>query len=217
MRCLRILFPLMLLGLASCSGSEKPSAALSSLRASSASPTVVGTATSTSAASTVVAVTVPPSPTSTTAAKKLEVVVAEAAVQNWIVDREACFLSLATCDPTSFTPEGSVNRERVTKVLTDYREANFRVRANTEDPSYMVAKGAVLGVDRTTAEVKACYWSTSIVFEPNDKAAGGEIISNDKKESYDMVIQMAMVGKRWFIADYRNTTKYEGFNGCPAK
>jgi hypothetical protein len=162
-------------------------------------------------------VTVPASTTSTTAAKKLEVVVAEAAVQNWMVDRQACLLAVETCDPNSFTPEGSAYRERVTKSVTDYRAANFRVRPNTDDPSYMVSKGTVIGADRTSAEVKVCYWSTAIVFEPNEKAASGEIISNDKKSSFDMVIQMVLVGKRWLIADYALPTEYEGFNSCPAK
>jgi hypothetical protein len=215
MRRLRILFPLVLFGLASCSGSEKPSAALSSLRAASVPTTPVAAATSAAAAST--AVTVPPSTTSTTAAKSLEVVVAEAAIQTWLIDRQACLLAVNTCDPNSFTPEGSVYRERVTKSVSDYRAANLRVRANTDDPSYMVNKGAVLGPDRSTAEVKVCYWSTAIVFEPNEKAAAGEIISNDKKSSFDMVIQMVLVGKRWLIADYALPTEYEGFNSCLAK
>jgi hypothetical protein len=215
MRCLRILFPLVLFGLASCSGSEKPSAALSSLRASSVSTTPVAAATSTAAAST--AVTVPLSTTSTTAAKSLEAVVAEATVQNWMVDRQGCLLAIETCDPTTFTPEGSVNRELVTKRVMDYRAANFRVRTNNDDPSYTVTKGVVLGADRTKAEVTACYWSTGVVFEPNERAAGGEIISNDKKSSYDMVFQVVLVGKRWLIADYTVPTEYEGFNSCPAK
>jgi hypothetical protein len=143
--------------------------------------------------------------------------VTEAAIQNWLVDRQACLLAVDTCDPNSFTPEGSVYRERVTKSVTDYRAANFRVRPNTDDPSYMVSKGTVIGADRITAEVKVCYWSTAIVFEPNEKAVGGEIISNDKKSSFDMVIQMVLVGKRWLIADYALPTEYEGFNSCPAK
>jgi hypothetical protein len=216
MRSLRILFPFVLLGLASCAGSEKPSAALSSLRAASVTTTTGVAAPSTQVAVTSVAV-VPASTTSTTAAKKLEVVVAEAAVQNWMVDREGCYLAIGSCDPTSFTPEGSSFRDQVTKLVADYRAADFKLRANTEDPSYMVVKGAVLGADRTTAEVKACYWSTEIVYEPNEKAVGGEIISNDKKSSRDMVLQMGLVGKRWLITDYKTVTKYEGFNTCPAK
>jgi hypothetical protein len=202
----------VLLGLASCAGSEKPSAALSSLRAASVTTTTSGvTATTTS-----VAPTVPPSTTSTTPPKKLEVVVAEAAVQNWMVDRLGCLLAMDTCDPTMFTPDGSVQRELVTKTVRDYQAANLRVRTNTDDPSYIVSKGAVVGADRTTAEVKACYWSTAIVYEANDKAAGGEIISNDKKLSYDVVFQMVKVGKRWLIADFTLPTEYEGFNTCPA-
>jgi hypothetical protein len=122
MRCLRILFPLMLVGLASCAGSAKPSAALSSLRASSVSTTAGVTATSTAVASTAGAVTVPASTT-----------------------------------------------------------------------------------------------STAIVYESNEKAAGGEIISNDKKLSYDVVFQMVLVGKRWLIAETTNQTKYEGTNTYPAK
>jgi hypothetical protein len=162
-------------------------------------------------------VTVPPSSTSTTVAKSLEVVVAEAAAKNWIADREGCYFAIDSCDPTSFTPEGSVFRERVTKLVADYRAANFKVRSNADDPSYIVVKGTVLGSDRTTAEVKACHWSTAVVFEPNEKAAGGEIISDDTKSSYDMVIQMVLVGKRWLIKDYTSTTEYQGFNTCPAK
>ena len=207
----------MLLGLASCAGSAKPSAALSSLRASSVTTTAAAAATSRTAATTAAAVTVPPSTTSITAAKSLELVVTEAAVQNWMVDREGCYLAIDTCDPTTFTPEGSDFRERVTKLVTDYRAANFKMRTNTDDPSYIVAKGTVLGADRTTAEVKACYWSTGIVFEPNEKAAGGEIISNDKKSSYDLVIHMVLIGRRWLITDNTRTTEYEGFNTCPAK
>ena len=65
--------------------------------------------------------------------------------------------------------------------------------------------------------MKACYWSTAIVYEPNEKAAGGEIISNDEKLSYDVVFQMVLVGKRWLITETRNLTEYEGFNTCPAK
>ncbi len=162
-------------------------------------------------------VTVPPPTTSTTMAKSLEVVVSEAAVQNWMVDRLGCLLAMDTCDPTSFTPNGSVQRELVTKTVKDYRGANLRVRTNTDDPSYVVPKGAVIGADRTTAEVKACYWSTAIVYEPNEKAAGGEIISNDKKLSYDVVFRMVLAGKRWLIADFTLPTEYEGFNSCPAK
>jgi hypothetical protein len=217
MRCLRSLFPLLLLGLASCSASSKPSAALSSLRASSAPTTAGVTTTSTAVASTAVAVTVPQSTTSTATAKSLEVVVAEAAVQNWIVDREGCYLAIDTCDPTLFTPEGSAQREAVTKIVTEFRTANLRMRGNADDPSYIVVKGAVLGADRATAEVKACYWSTEIVYEPNVKVVGGEIVSNDKKSSRDVVLQMVLVGKRWLISDFKNTTKYEGFNTCPAK
>ena len=142
---------------------------------------------------------------------------AEAAIQNWMVDRETCFLAVDTCDPTLFTPEGSAQREGVTKIVTEFRAANLRMRTNADDPSYFVVKGAVLAADRTTAEVKACYWSTEIVYEPNDKAVGGEIISNEKKSSRDVVLQMVLVGKRWLITDYKNTTKYEGFNTCPAK
>ncbi len=154
----------MLLGLASCAGSAKPSPALSSLRASSVSTTAGVTATSTA-----VAGTIPPSTTSTTTAKSLELVVVEAAVQNWMVDRLGCLLAIDTCDPTSFTPDGSVQRELVAKTVKDYRGANLRVRTNTDDPSYIVTKGAVVSSDRTTAEVKACYWSTAIVYEPNEK------------------------------------------------
>ena len=212
MRCRRSLFPFVLLGLASCAGSAKPSPALSSLRASSVSTTAGVTATSTA-----VAATIPPSTTSTTTAKSLELVVVEAAVQNWMVDRLGCLLAMDTCDPTSFTPDGSVQRELIAKTVKDYRGANLRVRTNTDDPSYIVTKGAVVSSDRTTAEVKASYWSTAIVYEPNEKAAGGEIISNDKKLSYDVVFQMVMVGKRWLIADFTLPTEYEGFNTCPAK
>jgi hypothetical protein len=150
-------------------------------------------------------------------AKSLELVVTEATVQGWIVDREGCLTAIDTCDPTTFTPEGSANRNAVTKQLADYRAANLRSRVNTDDPSYIVAKGAVVGADRTTAEVKACLWSTSIVYEPNAKAAGGEIIYDDKRDSYDMVFQMVLVGKRWLISDATNLTKYEGFNTCPAR
>jgi hypothetical protein len=150
-------------------------------------------------------------------AKSLELVVAEAAAQNWMADREGCLLAIETCDPTSFTPEGSAQRELVSKRVTDYRAANFRVRTNVDDPSYVVAKRVDLGEDRTTAEVNACYWSTGIVFEPNEKAAGGEIVSDDTKSSFDMVFQMVLVGKRWLISDYTVPTKYEGFNTCPAK
>jgi hypothetical protein len=143
--------------------------------------------------------------------------VAEATVQNWTVDSGGCLLALDTCDPASFTPEGSANRARLTKLVTDYRAANLRVRTNSEDPSYIVTKGVVVGAERATAEVTACSWSTEIVFEPNEKAAGGEIVSNDKKASFDLVIQMALVGKRWLITDFKSVTKYEGFNTCPAK
>jgi mRNA-degrading endonuclease toxin of MazEF toxin-antitoxin module len=136
MRSLRILFPLVLFSLASCSGSEKPSAALSSLRASGVSTTTVAAVTSGAVASTAAAVTVPPSTTSTTAAKSLEVVVAEAAVQNWMVDRLGCLLAMDVCDPTSYTPDGSVQRQLVTKTVNDYRRANLKVRTNTNDPSY---------------------------------------------------------------------------------
>jgi hypothetical protein len=217
MRSLRILFPLVLFGFASCSGSEKPSAALSSLRASSPSTTVGGSATSDAVVTTAAAVTVPPSTTSTTAAKPLESVVAEAAVQNWMVDREGCYLAIDKCDPTVFTPEGSDFRAQVTKIVTDYRAANFRMRPNVDDPSYMIVRETVIGTDRITAALKACYWSTEVVFEPNEKAAGGEIISNDKKSSRDMELSMALVGKRWLITEYKTRTKYEGFNTCPAK
>jgi hypothetical protein len=134
-----------------------------------------------------------------------------------MVDRGGCLLALDTCDPTAFTPDGSVERELVSKTVKDYRGANLKVRTNTDDPSYVVPKGVVVGADRTTAEVKACYWSTAIVYEPNEKAAGGEIISNDKKLSYDVVFQMVLVGKRWLIADFTLPTEYEGFNTCPAK
>jgi hypothetical protein len=215
MRSLRILFPFVLLGLASCAGSEKPSAALSSLRAASVTTTTGVAATSTQIA--VTAAVVPASTTSTTAAKKLEVVVAEAAVQNWMVDREGCYLAIDSCDPTSFTPEGSAQRDRMSKSVADYRAANFRVRTNIEDPSYLVVKGTVLGADRQSADVTVCLWSTAIVYEPNEKAAGGEIVSDDTKSTYDMVFQMVLVGKRWLVADLRLTTKYEGFNKCPAK
>jgi hypothetical protein len=217
MFCRQILFPLVLLGLASCSGSSKPSAALSSLRASSASTTAGVTATSTAVASTVAVSTVPPSTTSTAAARSLEVVVAEAAVQIWMVDREVCLSSVDTCDPTSFTPEGSVLRELMTKQVADYRQANLRSRVNTDDPSYMVIRGAVLDPDRTTAGVKACLWSTSIVFEPNEKAAGGEIVFDGTKSSFDVAFQMVLVGKRWLISNRTLTTEYQGFNSCPAK
>ncbi len=147
----------------------------------------------------------------------MEVVVAEAAVQNWMVDREGCYLAIDSCDPTSFTPEGSAQRDRMSKSVADYRAANFRVRTNIEDPSYLVAKGTVLGADRQSADVTVCLWSTAIVYEPNEKAAGGEIVSDDTKSTYDMVFQMVLVGKRWLVADLRLMTKYEGFNKCPAK
>jgi hypothetical protein len=219
MRRRLILFPLVLVVLASCSGSSKPSAAVAAAPVATVPTTAAAASTSTAAAttSTVAAATVPPSTTSTTAAKRLEVVVAEAAAQNWMTDREGCLVAIETCDPTSFTPEGSAQRELVSKRVTDYRAANFRVRTNVDDPSYVVAKRVDLGADRTTAEVKACYWSTGIVYEPNEKAAGGEIISDDTKSSYDMVFQMVLVGKRWLITDYTVPTKYEGFNTCPAK
>jgi hypothetical protein len=133
-----------------------------------------------------------------------------------MVDRGGCFLAIDKCDPTSFTPEGSPFRTELTKVVTDFRAANLRIRTNTEDPSYAVATGAVVGADRTTAEVKACFWNTNVVFEPNEKAAGGEIISDDKKLSKDLILKMVLVGKRWLIADYDVPTDHEGFNTCPA-
>jgi hypothetical protein len=213
MRRCRLLFPLVLLVLTSCSGSSKPGAAVA------AAPTtvVVPSTAAVPLTTTVVAVTVPPSTTSTTVAKTLELVVAEAAAQNWMGDREGCYLTIETCDPTTFTPEGSAQREGVNKVVVDFRAANFKMRTNLDDPSYIVVKRVVVGSDRTTAEVKACYWSTGIVYEPNEKAAGGEIISNDKKASYDVVMQMLLVGKRWLIAENTRSTTYEGFNTCPAR
>jgi hypothetical protein len=219
MRRRLILLPLVLLVLASCSGSSKPSAAVAAAPVATVPTTAVAASTSTAAATTsiVAAATVPPSTTSTTAAKSLELVVAEAAAQNWIVDREGCYLAIDTCDPTSFTPEGSLQRERVTKVVMDYRAANLKMRTNSDDPSYIVVKRVDLGADRTTAAVKACYWSTGIVYEPNEKAAGGEIISDDKKASYDVVMQMVRIGKRWLISENTRPTEYEGFNTCPAK
>lgn len=150
-------------------------------------------------------------------AKRLEVVVAEAAAQNWMVDRENCLLAVDTCDPKLFTPEGSVQRERLTKALTGYRAANFKVRLNTDDPTYLVVQKVELGADRTRAEAKACFWSTDVVFEPNEKAAGGEIISDDTKASYDLLLQVVLVDKQWLITDYTKLVKYEGFNSCPAK
>jgi hypothetical protein len=214
MRRRLILLPLVLLVLASCSGSSKPSAAVAAAPVATV-PTTAVVAATTSAVPVTPPVVV--STTSTTVAKRLEVVVAEAAAQNWMVDREGCLLAIETCDPTSFTPTDSAQRELVTKRVSDYRAANFRVRTNVDDPSYVVAKRVDLGADRTTAEVKACYWSTGIVYEPNEKAAGGEIISDDTKSSFDMVFQMVLVGKRWLITDYTVPTKYEGFNTCPAK
>jgi hypothetical protein len=216
MRCRLILLPLVLLVLASCSGSSKPSAAVAALPTATVPTTAVSVASSTGAATTT-AVTVPPPTTSTTVAKSLEVVVAEAAAKNWMGDREGCYLAIDTCDPTSFTPEGSLQRERVTKVVMDYRAANLKMRTNSDDPSYIVVKRVDLGADRTTAAVKACYWSTGIVYEPNEKAAGGEIISDDKKASYDVVMQMVLIGKRWLISENTRPTEYEGFNTCPAK
>jgi hypothetical protein len=219
MRRRLILFPLVLLVLASCSGSSKPSAAVAAAPVATVPTTAAAASTSAGAAttSTVAAATVTPSTTSTTSAKSLELVVAEAAAQNWMVDRENCLLAIDTCDPKLFTPEGSLEQKLVTKVVTDYRAANFNVRVNTDDPTYLVVQKVELGADRTTAEAKACFWSTDIVFEPNEKATGGEIISDDTKSSYDMVIQMVLVGKRWLIADHTRTTEYQGFNTCPAK
>jgi hypothetical protein len=216
MRRLRILFPLVLFGLASCSGSEKPSAALSSLRAASV-PTTAGVGATTAVVATTSVVTVPLSTTSTTVAKSLEVVVAEATVQNWMVDRENCLSSVDTCDPTSFTPEGGVMRDVMTKQVADYRQASLRSRVNADDPSYLVIRGVVVGPDRTTADVKACLWSTSIVFEPNEKAAGGEIVFDGTKSSFEIAFQMVVVGKRWLISNRTLTTEYQGFNSCPAK
>jgi hypothetical protein len=219
MRRRLILPPLVLLLLASCSSSSKPTSAVAAAPVATVPTTAAAASTSTAAAttSTVAAATVPPSTTSTTAAKSLELVVAEAAAQNWIVDRENCFLTIDTCDPTSFTPDGSVQRERVTKLVTDYRVANFKVRINADDPTYLVVKRVELSADRTTAEVKACYWSTDIVFEPNEKATSGEIISDDTKSSYDMVFKMVLVGKRWLVTENESLTEYQGFNTCPAK
>jgi hypothetical protein len=214
MRRRLILLPLVLLVLASCSGSSKPSAAVAAAPVATV-PTTAVVAATTSAVPVTAPVVV--STTSTTVAKRLEVVVAEAAAQNWMVDRENCLLAIDTCDPKLFTPEGSLEQKLVTKVVTDYRAANFNVRVNTDDPTYLVVKKVELGPDRTTAEAKACFWSTDIVFEPNEKATGGEIISDDTKSSYDMVFQMVLVGKRWLIADHTRTTEYQGFNTCPAK
>lgn len=177
--------------------------------------TAVAASTSTGAAA--ATTSVPASTTSTTVAKRLEVVVAEAAAQNWMVDRENCLLAVDTCDPKLFTPEGSVQRERLTKALTDYRAANFKVRLNTDDPTYLVVQKVEVGADRTRAEAKACFWSTDVVFEPNEKAAGGEIISDDTKASYDLLLQVVLVDKQWLITDYTKLVKYEGFNSCPAK
>jgi hypothetical protein len=215
MRRRLILPPLVLLVLASCSGSSKPSAALAASPTATVPTSAAAASTSTAAATTTTSL--PASTTSTTVAKRLEVVVAEAAAQNWMVDRENCLLAIDTCDPKLFTPEGSLEQKLVTKVVTDYRAANFNVRVNTDDPTYLVVQKVELGADRTTAEAKACFWSTDIVFEPNEKATGGEIISDDTKSSYDMVIQMVLVGKRWLIADHTRTTEYQGFNTCPAK
>jgi hypothetical protein len=219
MRRRLILLPLVLLVLASCSGSSKPSAAVAAAPVATVPTSAAAASTSTAAATTttVTAATVPPSTTSTTAAKSLELVVAEAAAQNWMVDRENCLLAVDTCDPKLFTPEGSVQRERLTKALTDYRAANFMVRLNTDDPTYLVVQKVELGADRTRAEAKACFWSTDVVFEPNEKAAGGEIISDDTKASYDLLLQVVLVDKQWLITDYTKLVKYEGFNSCPAK
>jgi hypothetical protein len=214
MRRRLILLPPVLLVLASCSGSSKPSAAVAAAPVATV-PTSAAAASTTSAVPVTAPVVV--STTSTTVAKRLEVVVAEAAAQNWMVDRENCLLAIDTCDPKLFTPEGSLEQKLVTKVVTDYRAANFNVRVNTDDPTYLVVKKVELGADRTTAEAKACFWSTDIVFEPNEKATGGEIISDDTKSSYDMVFQMVLVGKRWLIADHTRTTEYQGFNTCAAK
>jgi hypothetical protein len=205
----------VLLVLASCSGSSKPSAAVAASPVATVPTTAAAASTSAAAATTTTSL--PASTTSTTVAKRLEVVVAEAAAQNWMVDRENCLLAVDTCDPTSFTIEGSVQRERLTKAVTEYRAANFRVRLNTDDPTYLVVKNVELGADRTTAEAKACFWSTDVVFEPNEKAAGGEIVSDDTKASYDLLFQVVLVGKRWLITDYTKLVKYEGFNSCPAK
>ncbi len=215
MRRRLILLPLVLLVLASCSGSSKPSAAVAAAPVATMPTTAVAASTSTGAAA--ATTSVPASTTSTTVAKRLEVVVAEAAAQNWMVDRENCLLAVDTCDPKLFTPEGSVQRERLTKALTDYRAANFKVRLNTDDPTYLVVQKVELGADRTRAEAKACFWSTDVVFEPNEKAAGGEIISDDTKASYDLLLQVVLVDKQWLITDYTKLVKYEGFNSCPAK
>jgi hypothetical protein len=214
MRCRLILLPLVLLVLASCSGSSKPSAPVAAAPVATV-PTTAVAASTTSAVPVTAPVVV--STTSTTVAKRLEVVVAEAAAQNWMVDRENCLLAVDTCDPKLFTPEGSVQRERLTKALTDYRAANFKVRLNTDDPTYLVVQKVELGADRTRAEAKACFWSTDVVFEPNEKAAGGEIISDDTKASYDLLLQVVLVDKQWLITDYTKLVKYEGFNSCPAK
>jgi hypothetical protein len=213
----RILFPLVLFALVSCSGSAKSTSAVPALPTSSAPAATATTATTATAASTSVATTVSPATTSTTAAKTLEQVVAEAAAQNWMVDREGCYLAMNTCDPTLFTPEGSVQRDMVTKVVTDSRAANLQMRTSPDDPSYIVLKKVVLGPDRTTAEVTGCYWDTGVMFEPNDKATGGEIIYNDKKQSDDVILHMVLVGKRWLVSERTRTTTYEGFNSCPAR
>ena len=144
--------------------------------------------------------------------------IAKATVTNMLNDRRPCFDAPKVCDVTKITPAVGTERARLTKGLQDLISAGWRSRSNPDDPSYLFVRKVTVSADRKSAEVFACSWDTAVVFEPNDKASGGEIIANDDKTSGDSTFTLVLEANRWLVSEIKLVTGYPtGTNQCPAK
>jgi hypothetical protein len=131
------------------------------------------------------------------------------AIDGYAIAQVACLENPTSCDPSTFSrgPLLDATRQFVAQVVALHAYG----RRNDEDPSYWSVKDVTISEDGTTAEVRACHWSTDIL-----ELSGGFPL-NDERVTYHEVMSLVNEEGRWWIASKISERRIPGTNECAAK
>jgi hypothetical protein len=168
-----------------------------------ASTTTTPTTAPTTAASTP---TTAASTTTTTAGAVDQTAAIKQAFLDYEAIRYACLQQPASCDPLTYARGKRVGSER--ELIERVVGLHAHARRQENDASYWTLRSVQPSPDGTTAQVKACYWSTDII-----EIDGGAIF-NDEKVSYEQTIDLIVEDGRWWISYVFTDQRTPDVNSC---
>lgn len=123
--------------------------------------------------------------------------------------RRQCLGEPTVCEPSSYSRQGYLERDRL--FVQEMIDRKAHLRTAIDDPSYVVVSSLEPGASASAMSVVACVWDTDIL------AGVGGGVFNDLKVSSQSQFGLVLEGEAWFIASVVELTRTERSNTCPAR